>query len=135
MQRSYIIISLCWLLSLRRHLRIHLDTKIFEANPFHEASQSVSECVLPTEDHDIETQRKRREFCMSLDLDSHFINSHQPSWTLMDSQKISTLPRHGHAAVEAVRYSHLGSRISRKRKETEQENAGNNICCKSQTAK
>ena len=83
----------------------------------------------------IETQRKRRESCMSLDLDSHFINSHGLWWTLMDSQKISTLPRHGHAAVEAVRYSHLGSRISRQRKETEQENAGNNICRAKQPSK
>ena len=33
----------------------------------------------------IETQRKRRESCMSLDLDSHFINSHGLWWTLKKS--------------------------------------------------
>ena len=84
MQRRYIIISLCWLLSLRRHLRIHLGTKTFEANPFHEAFQSASKRVLPSEDHDIETQPKRspaRHWTL--------INSHQLSWTLVDSDEVS----------------------------------------------
>ena len=94
MQPSYIIISLCWLLSLRRHLRIHLDTKIFEAFWSKSISRSFTKCikVCVANDHDIETQRKRREFCMSLDLDSHFINSHRKRmdsdglwWTLKKS--------------------------------------------------